>query len=148
MKRATARDTMDRDVRVLLTGVTGFIGTRLRTSLEAGGHEVVGVSRRPAEGDCDWSDAALGRGMEATDAVVHLAGENLFARRWSREQKARLVDSRVETTSRLAALAAQHGHRAFVSASAVGYYGPSERTGLDESSPSGDDFLADLARSW
>ena len=59
-----------------------------------------------------------------------------------------LIESRVETTGRLARLAAQRRPVAFLSASAIGYYGPSERQGLDESSPPGDDFLAQLCRRW
>jgi len=80
--------------------------------------------------------------VAAADVIVHLAGENLFGKRWSDAQKKRLVESRVETTTRLAQLAAQRRPAAFLSASAVGYYGPSERQNLDETAPAQDAQVA------
>jgi uncharacterized protein (TIGR01777 family) len=135
-------------MKILLTGATGFIGRRFSRLAASQGHQILPVSRQPRPGGYDWSPASLEAGVGAADAIVHLAGENLFGKRWSEQQKRRLVESRVETTSRLAALVAQRRPAAFVSASAVGYYGPSERTGLDEQAPPGDDFLAQLCRRW
>ena len=63
------------------------------------------ASRRP--GGFDWSPASLEAGVAAADAIVHLAGENLFGKRWTEAQKKVLIESRVETTGRLARLAAQ-----------------------------------------
>jgi uncharacterized protein (TIGR01777 family) len=134
-------------MRVLITGGTGFVGTRLRELLEQAGHESRLVSRGP-QGDYDWSDERLARGVDECDAVVHLAGENLFAKRWSDAQKQKLWASRVETTKRLAALLAAKGGKPFVSTSAIGYYGASETAEMDESSPRGDDFLARLCTDW
>lgn len=134
-------------MKVLLTGATGFVGSRLKPMLAAAGHEVTTVGRGGAS-DLDWSDASLGRGVASCEAIVHLAGENLFARRWSDAQKQRLVASRVDTTRRLAALAAEHGVRVFACASAVGWYGARGDEELDESSPRGNGFLADLCRDW
>ncbi len=135
-------------MKVLLTGATGFIGRRFTALAQSRGHQILPVSRRPAPGGFDWSPASLEAGVAAADAIVHLAGENLFGRRWSEAQKQVLIESRVETTGRLARLAAQRRAVAFLSASAIGYYGPSERQGLDENAPAGEDFLAQLSRRW
>jgi hypothetical protein len=135
-------------VKILLTGATGFIGGRFTRLAEARGHQLLPVSRTPRSGGFDWSPASLEAGVAAADAIVHLAGENLFGKRWTERQKQVLVESRVEPTSRLAALAAARRPAAFVSASAVGYYGPSERPGLDEEAPPGRDFLATLCQRW
>ena len=135
-------------MKILLTGATGFIGRHFTSLAQSRGHQVLPVSRKPRAGGYDWSPASLEAGVAAADAIVHLAGENLFGKRWTEAQKKRLVESRVETTSRLAQLAARRRPAAFLSASAVGYYGPSERQGLDESTPPGNDFLAELCRRW
>lgn len=135
-------------MKILLTGATGFIGRRLSGLAESRGHQILPVSRKPRPGGFDWSRGSLEAGVEAADAIVHLAGENLFGKRWTEAQKKVLVESRVETTGRLAQLAAKRRPVAFLSASAIGYYGPSERQGLDESAPPGHDFLADLTRRW
>ena len=134
-------------MRILLTGATGFVGGALAQLLRSKTHEVRSVSRG-AGGDHDWSDASLEAGVEWCEAVVHLAGENLFGKRWSAATKERLRQSRTDTTRRLAELCARHAPRTFLSASAVGYYGPSEQQGLTESSPAGDDFLARLCVDW
>lgn len=134
-------------MKILLTGATGFVGGRLRARLESKGHTVRTVSRRPGAHH-DWSDASLARGVAETDAIVHLAGENLFDKRWSPARKALLVSSRVDTTRKLAALVAQRKPACFLSASAIGWYGTSETATMDESSPPGSDFLADLCGEW
>src|SRR5690349_9961876 len=134
-------------MKILLTGATGFVGSRLKKRLEARGHSVRTVSRRPSA-DHDWSDASLERGVAETDAIVHLAGENLFDRRWSPARKALLRSSRVDTTRKLALLAARRKPSCFLSASAIGWYGTSETAVLDERSPRGSDFLADLCGEW
>ncbi|HVS13421.1 MAG TPA: TIGR01777 family oxidoreductase, partial [Thermoanaerobaculia bacterium] len=135
-------------MKILLTGATGFIGRRFTRLAAARAHQILPVSRRPPAGGFDWSPESLAAGVAAADAIVHLAGENLFHRRWTERQKQVLLSSRVDTTSRLAALAAERRPRAFVSASAVGYYGPSERLALDEETPPGSDFLATVCRRW
>ena len=134
-------------MKVLLTGATGFFGGHLTRHLEAAGHEVLPVSRTPGLG-CDWSEESLRRGVAETDAVVNLAGENLFARRWNAGQKERLRASRIEGTRRLAALLAERERGVLINASAVGYYGPRDATPVDEGGAAGDDFLARLCADW
>ena len=135
-------------MKVLVTGATGFVGSRLSQRLRDAGHEVLVVSRSEGKGDFDWSEDGLRRGVDACDAIVNLAGENLFAKRWNPHQKQRLWSSRVEGTTRLAALAAAKQPRCLVSASAVGWYGPHGDETLDENSPRGKDFLAELCLDW
>ncbi len=135
-------------MKVLLTGATGFFGQHLTRHLEGAGHTVAPVSRREGVG-YDWSDESLERGVRDTDAVVHLAGENIFSSRWTAKQKERIWSSRVESTGRLARLVAQKDGGVLVHASAVGFYGPRAATDpLDESAPPGDDFLADVCQAW
>jgi hypothetical protein len=92
-------------------------------------------------------DAAL---VEAHDAFVHLAGENLAAGRWTRARKARIRDSRVKVTRRLCESLARLSQppKVLVSASAVGYYGDRGEEVLTEESPSGAGFLAQVCREW
>jgi uncharacterized protein (TIGR01777 family) len=134
-------------MRVLLSGGTGFVGSALRARLLAAGHATTLVGRaRGAE--CDWSPEHLQRAAARSDAIVHLAGANLFARRWTRAYKQDLRDSRVGTTALLAALAGSCNVRSLLCASAVGYYGPHGDEPLDESAARGTGFLAELCADW
>ena len=143
-------------MRVVVTGGTGLVGTALGSALVAGGHRVDRVSRRPARpgtSDIQW-DPARGRldprALEGADAVVHLAGESIAARRWSPAVKARLRASRVESTRLLAEALGRLDRRpaVLVAASGAGYYGSRGDEPLTEESPPGVGFLADLARAW
>ena len=134
-------------MRVLLTGGTGFIGSRLKTRLEGAGHDVTIVSRRPA-GDVTWEPDAIRTAVRASDAVIHLAGENVFARRWSVRQKHTLRASRIDTTRLLAEAVADGRPRAFITASAIGYYGTSAERRFVAADGPGDDFLARLCVDW
>jgi len=134
-------------MKVLLTGASGFIGSHLSNRLEVAGHRVLPVSRRAGSG-YDWSDESLARGVRESDAVIHLAGENLFAKRWSVAQKQILESSRTVPTRKLAALVAERKPVCFISASAVGYYGPNSNAHLHEGSPHGNDFLSGLCMDW
>jgi len=134
-------------MKVLLTGATGFVGGHLSRRLREHGHEPLEVSRRPGAA-YDWSPERLQRGVREADAIVHLAGENLFAKRWTAAQKQLLRTSRIEGTRALAKLAAARRPVAFLSASAVGWYGPSDDRELDERSPRGSGFVAELCSEW
>jgi uncharacterized protein (TIGR01777 family) len=134
-------------MKVLVTGASGFVGQHVTRRLAERGHTVLPVSRTPGRG-YDWSPASLARGVAEADAVLHLAGENLFGKRWSAEQKQRLWSSRFEKTKELAALVAKRKPQAFVSASAVGYYGASDDAVFQEGSPRGAGFLSELCADW
>jgi len=135
-------------MRVLLTGASGFIGSHLSKRLRSAGHEVLPVGRRQVPGGYDWSDVNLAQGVQQADAVIHLAGENLFDKRWTRRQKEILRSSRTGPTTKLARLIAARKPSCFISASAVGYYGDSLEARFTESAPRGGGFLADLCGEW
>lgn len=140
-------------MRVAITGATGLVGTALSTFLRKGGHTVVPISRRPIAGGVQW-DPAVGRldgePLNGLDAVVHLAGENIAAERWSDARKAELRDSRVIPTQLLARTLASLDRKpgVLISASAVGIYGDQADRVVTESTPAGDGFLAELATAW
>lgn len=139
--------------RVAITGASGLIGRHVRRSLEGGSSQVVSVSRGGGAGAVAW-DPARGlldpADLEGVDAVVHLAGEPIGARRWSERQKTRIRDSRVEGTELLARTLAMLDRppRVLLSASAVGIYGDRGDEEVTEQSPPGDGFLAEVAAEW
>lgn len=142
-------------LQVAISGASGLVGSALSAFLESGGHGVHRLVRRePARaGEIFW-DTASGRieasKLEGLDAVVHLAGENIAAGRWTARQKARIRDSRVEGTRLVAETLAvlERPPRVLISASAIGYYGDRGEEELDEGSDAGTGFLAETCRLW
>ncbi len=138
-----------------ITGASGLIGTALTDHLRSGGHETTPLVRdTPRAGQIGW-DPAGGRldpaDLEPLDAVVHLAGAGIGAHRWTDEYKRTLIESRVDGTTLIAETMAQlgdSGPRVLISGSAIGYYGARGDEPLDERSPSGDGFLAEICRQW
>ena len=144
-------------MKILVSGSTGLVGTSLVGALRAERHEVVGLVRRPPVNDDEtvivWDPAngTIDPGeLEGLDAVIHLAGENIAARRWSAKQKARIRDSRVEGTSLLARTLAglESPPATLICASAIGWYGNGGDQWQDESQPPGTGFLPDVCRDW
>jgi uncharacterized protein (TIGR01777 family) len=141
-------------MRILVTGSHGLIGTALIERLHAEGHAVARLVRgRAAAGDVAW-DPAHGvldpSDVEGFDGVVHLAGEGIGEKRWTSEQKVKILDSRVKGTTLLSeALAkASSPPSVLVSGSAVGCYGDRGTETLTEDSTRGTGFLADVVRQW
>ncbi|MFT4541388.1 MAG: hypothetical protein ACI841_004398 [Planctomycetota bacterium] len=140
---------------VLVSGSSGMVGRSLAAFLTTGGHRVRHLVRRAPENDDEFHwDPAKGEldsaALDGVDAVVHLAGENIAARRWSAAQRARIRDSRISGT-RLLVDALQSMSRkpqVFVSASAVGVYGDRSDELLDEGSQTGEGFLAEVCDDW
>jgi hypothetical protein len=142
-------------LRIAVSGATGLIGGALAQRLSRDGHEVVPLVRRPpqpSERAIAW-DPARGTidraALEGCDAVVHLAGENVFGR-WTATKKRRIRESRVAGTRLVSEAIAglERRPRVLLAASAVGYYGDQGAVELTEQSSSGADFLADVARDW
>ncbi len=136
---------------VAVTGTSGTVGSALVPFLTTGGHRVIRLVRRPArrpdERRWDPEDPATDL-LDGVDAVVHLAGAPIAGRLDAAHREA-VRDSRVGPTARLATLAARSGVEVFVSASAVGFYGPDRGDEeLTEHSERGDGFLADVAVDW
>lgn len=143
-----------------ITGATGFVGSALTASLMQDGHQVVRIGRGsghaspvPRLRTVTW-DPAAGRldpaGLEGTDAVIHLAGENVAGGRWTAARKDAIRASRVQGTSLVARTLAgmQHKPSVLVSASAIGIYGNRGDATLDESADLASDFLGTVARDW
>lgn len=170
-------------MNVVVTGATGFVGRALVRALvgpSGNACRVVALARDAAKArrQLDGGDAVAAVGLDdepglraalaSADAVINLAGENLFAGRWTEARKKALRDSRIATTERLVrglatahqAGPAQEARAAgkplpvLISTSAVGFYGDAGDRVLDESSaPSrggvaGADFAAELCRDW
>jgi uncharacterized protein (TIGR01777 family) len=141
---------------IAITGSSGLVGTALTDALVAEGHQVRPIVRRGGKNpqqEIRWDP--LAGTMDAArfndvDAVVHLAGEGVASHRWTKAVKDRIRDSRAKGTrllcETLASLAVKPS--VLVSASAVGYYGNRGNELLDESSPPGRGFLADVCQQW
>ena len=148
-------------MRITVTGATGVIGSRLVADLRARGDEVTVLSRDPGRAGTAlgteahrWEPGAgppPAEALEQRDAVVHLAGENI-AQRWNDETRRRIHESREQGTRRLVeGLAAVPGDarpKTLVSMSGIGYYGDRGDELVDEDTPPGDDFLANVCIAW
>jgi uncharacterized protein (TIGR01777 family) len=142
-------------MHVVVSGSRGLVGSALVPFLTTGGHRVTRLVRGTAAGpdETAWDPA---RGpvdasrLDGVDAVVHLAGENIAAGRWTSARKAEIRRSRVEGTRNLChALAClPHPPKVFVSASAIGFYGDRGAEILTEASAPGTGFLTDVCREW
>ncbi|MEP7103746.1 MAG: TIGR01777 family oxidoreductase [Candidatus Dojkabacteria bacterium] len=153
--------------KAVLFGATGLIGTELIQSLLKSDYSAVVVSRdkTKAENSNPWlnsneskirflssdDEVDIIQSINGADAVINLAGAGLFDKRWSKQYKEVLFDSRVDITKAIVGYIskAKEKPKVFISGSAVGYYGGtiSDKV-LDESSPSGFDFLAQLCTAW
>ncbi|GAA1301246.1 TIGR01777 family oxidoreductase [Saccharothrix xinjiangensis] len=140
-------------MRVVVAGSSGLIGTSLVAALRGAGHEVLRLVRRsPAAPDERGWDPPAGRidpgTLDGVDAVVNLCGAGVADKRWNDARKQVLLDSRTVPTEVLASAVAEHGVPVLVNAGAVGYYGDTGDELVDETTPSGTGFLAELCRRW
>ncbi len=145
-------------MKILITGGTGLIGTRLKEFLLEKGYQVAFLSRNktniPDVEVFQWN-IETGyidpKALENTQVIVHLAGAGIADARWTDARKAELIETRVKPIEMLKNEILKHKHpiELFVSASAIGIYGgeTGERQ-LDEDSPTGNDFLADCTKKW
>jgi len=124
-----------------ITGSSGLLGTALFSRLSESGYETIRLPRPTASG------YHLTRIL---DAVVHLAGEPVGNERWTEAKKARIRASRVDGTRALCKSLAQvePSPQVLICASAVGFYGNRGNEVLEEQSPAGRGFLADVAQAW
>lgn len=141
------------DKRILVTGGSGFVGTKLRSVLAAHGHWVSIASRSPQtprDGIAGVDYVPWLPDLGKYDAIVNLAGANIFGRRWSESYKAEIRSSRIDTTQRIvdALAAAPKKPAVLVNASAIGFYGDQGDRPLDENARPGDDFLAEVCQAW
>ncbi len=129
-----------------IIGARGYVGSRLGRMADTAGHTVVrfsrgegtGFRRIPPAGPLDLS---------GLDAVVNLAGEPILGL-WTKAKRRAILESRVETTRRIVESMRPGGPGVLVNASAVGFYGETGEREVDESSPAGAGFLADVCQAW
>lgn len=147
-------------MRVLITGASGLLGSAVADALLARGDEVVGLTRDPAKSRPDnptvnwhrWNPATERpppESLAGVDAVVNLIGEEIN-QRLTDEAKRRIRESRLASTRNLlqGIAAADERPKAFVGQSAVGYYGDRGDQILDEDSPPGTGFAAEVPVEW
>lgn len=140
-------------MKIAIAGSSGLIGTQLVASLRADGHEVLRLVRRPATAPTEvaW-DPTQGSvdidKLAGIDALVNLAGAGVGDHRWTAKYKQTILDSRVRSTALCATIAATVRPHVFVSASAIGWYGDTADREVDESTPAGTGFLADVVQAW
>ena len=141
---------------IAVTGSTGLVGAALGARLAASGSSILRLVRQQNVNSLQelYWDPQTGfitpERLSGTAAVVHLAGESIAAGRWTDDRKQRIRSSRVDGTRTLATALArlEQPPRVLVCASAVGFYGDRGDELLDESSPPGTGFLADVCREW
>ena len=152
---AAHRDAAEAGAKLMviaMTGSSGLVGTALAAFLSTGGHRVIRLVRRDPHNvdERRWEPSKPAADLlDGVDGVVHLAGESIAGRFTDAHRRA-IRDSRIEPTRLLAEIAAATGGlSAFVSASAIGFYGyDCGDTVLAEDSPRGDGFLADVVADW
>jgi uncharacterized protein (TIGR01777 family) len=155
-------------MNILMTGATGLVGTALVKTFTAEGHTIYRLVRaesrksstkEPGVFDVPWTTSgeiggSAGSGSHlqaptAVDSVINLAGAPIVGGRWTKDRKALLRSSRIDTTRGLVSAIAKMDKRpqVLISASAIGYYGNRDEVVTEESAP-GTDFLAELAKEW
>jgi uncharacterized protein (TIGR01777 family) len=144
----------------VVSGSSGFIGSRLVAALRGDGHRVVRLVRSPSSTDDDvlWNPQLGARGasrdlidaVAGVDAVINLAGAGVAEKRWDDAYKRVVLDSRVAATTCLATAIAEAPAPpgAFVSGSASGYYGDTGPQPATEDAPAGATFLSRVASTW
>ncbi|TAK62383.1 MAG: TIGR01777 family protein [Bacteroidetes bacterium] len=148
-------------MNIIIAGGTGFIGRALVHHLLNEGDRVVLLSRKhvhtfPAHQNlslAQWDAATPGgweNHLDGVDAVINLAGELIAGKRWSAEQKRRILDSRLNATHAIVEAIRQANHKpsVLINASAVGYYGNIEEGDVAETHRKGTGFLSDVCEQW
>lgn len=148
--------------RIVVTGATGLIGKKLVNALIDRGDELLIFSRDAEKAKSifpkakeyvkwDYRKPDLWKSkLDNSNSAIHLAGINLFSKRWNESFKREVIESREVSTRNLveAIKSCTNKPEVFISASGIGYYGDCGETILDEKSPKGNDFLTDVCEVW
>jgi len=149
-------------MNIVVAGGTGFIGRALCTALSQESHRVTILTRDSGSAErllgenllpVEWTGRNTGpweQALEGADAVINLAGAPIADARWTPARKQLLIDSRVHTTRIIVEAMSRRSSKpqVLISASGIGYYGPSDDRVLDEGTACGQGFLADLCLEW
>ncbi|WP_072802339.1 TIGR01777 family oxidoreductase [Rhodococcoides yunnanense] len=140
-------------MRVVIAGSSGLIGTALVATLRGKGHDVARLVRRTAAGpdEHEWDPphgTITERALRGADAVVNLCGVGIGDKRWSGSYKQEVRDSRITPTEVLADACVTYSVPTLVNASGINFYGDTGDRVVDESSPVGTGFLAEVCRDW
>ncbi|WEO78627.1 TIGR01777 family oxidoreductase [Cryobacterium sp. SO2] len=142
-------------MRVLISGASGLVGTELRRQLEAAGHTVVRLVRRPTRSSAEilWDPATLSLDpavFDGIDTVVNLSGASIGRLPWTASYRRQIMESRVQATRTLtdAMRRSATPPAVLLNASAVGVYGNRPGEELTEESAPGSDFLATVVTTW
>ena len=142
-------------MRILISGGSGLIGSALIPHLTKQGHSVTYLVRRPARNanEISWNPATGeldSQAMENVDAVINLSGAGVGDRRWTKKYKNTILQSRLDSTRTLvnAINAATNKPSIFINASAIGFYGDRGSEKVNENSPIGIGFLANVVQQW
>lgn len=142
-------------MNILIAGGTGFLGSALAASLQADGHQVTILTRRKprAANHVHWDGQTAGRWgqiINEMDALINVSGYSLDHAPWTQQRKRRFEDSRVLPARALVSAIAGADRRlsVYLQTSGINYYGLRGSTVADESTPPGDDFLAQLSVKW
>lgn len=139
--------------KILITGSSGFIGRYLTSFLIQNGMQIVELTRNPNDSKRVFWNPQMGildyKKLEGIDAVINLAGENIFGI-WNDIKKKKILESRVNAVRVLSEAINKLNKipQIFMCASAVGYYGKNPSEVCDETSPKGEGFLSDVCESW
>jgi uncharacterized protein (TIGR01777 family) len=141
--------------KILITGGTGLVGTRLTQMLVDRNHDVVILSRNPKnKNEFKWDVSKNYVNIEAfknVDYIIHLAGAGIADERWNAERKKIIIDSRVKTANLIFNVIKENSIKikGFISASGIGYYGAVTTTTIfKETDTVGNDFLGDVCKKW
>ena len=155
-------------MKVAITGATGFVGSRLVQRLQDKGHQPLILTRNQTAAarafpnleivaytptvSGSWQNAIpkVGEAIAGCDAVVNLAGVPIAEHRWTPQRKEEILNSRKLVTQKIVEAITQANPKpaVLINTSAIGYYGTSETISFDETSASGNDFLAQVCQAW
>jgi len=144
-------------MNILLTGGTGFIGSLLVKELVRKEYHCYVVTRNHCDSQIPqvtfitWDQLTSNSFDEPIDVVINLAGESINSGRWTNVVKDKILQSRIQSTSKLITWLERQAHRPnlLINASAIGFYGTSEtKTFTENDKPTSTDFLATTVRTW
>ena len=140
--------------KVLITGASGLLGTRLSELLTKKGYTINTLGREKRKANSFLWDIEKGivdeKAFEGVAAIIHLAGAGVADKRWTDERKKEIIGSRIKSSKLIFDFLKKNKHdvKTFISASAVGYYGDCGNEIVTEEQKAGEGFLSDVCKQW